>query len=345
MTHRDTFKIKRRHSRASLLVLSLSLVGIFAPYIVVRAASLMNTLGWSDNYNTQAFYEPSGAPNDVNYAQLKMKATSNIIVCTVTLELNPISATSGALYVDFVAGGNVYSSSYVAVTSLTPGIYTPTTFSTDPCFTVAQGDNYYIITHALNSFGNTSFSASPSSTHPQLDERDVILDNLLVSNPTIVSTTNTVPLMAVNGVDAGANPNPADYGLVGTSTNPGDFGFFGNYFLAAMQWLFLPSQAQWQSFTSSSQASLATKIPFGWFAQVSSTFAGLQDEDTTTTVFMIYASSTTSTYSVVFFDPQQIKATIPENVRTLIRLLGGLALWAAFFFWLWTLATRNAEAV
>jgi len=388
-----TLKIILRHSRASLLVAALSLIGIFAPYIVVRAygidytipadQTLLNSTGTSPNIYAHQMGRPvfGGTYQDQIAWGISPTGYFNAVVCGVEVTVSNGSgsyALNAELWRGDIPGGTTKLQDFIANTST--GIYTQAdavpydgwvTSSTfeyvlDPCVILWWQENYWFRLKMPDDISGNPYyylavPANPyvgggvTSTYSYVYHRD---DDTL---PNVYSQTggsaaywagSTFPEnIALIGRWFGAassssftSPNVADYGLSGTSTNPGDFGLFGNWFIAAMQWLFVPSSDTWRQFNESSQTRLATKIPFGWFAQVSSTFAGLQDEDTTTTVFTVYASSTTSTLSAVFFDSQAIKAAIPENIRTLVRLLGGLALWTAFFFWLWSLATgRHTE--
>jgi hypothetical protein len=331
-----------RQYRALLFGVAIAIVAILAPWIMVRAASLFDNFDSFPSSGSAYFKAMTDDPSTSYGSVFDFSTTTNLVVCNVRLWLINTNATSGVAELSAVAGGTIFNAipSYgsSAVTSSSPLF-----FYFDPCFTLAAGDKATFRTghgslggrEMWGSIGSTHFFAiSTTQTRPEVSNFKAVDSDL-----NVLSSFPFVPIMQMNGIDAGSSPDPTQYGLTGTSTNPGDFGLFGNYFIAAMTWLFVPASETWQTFTSDAQETLGSKIPFGWFAQVSSTFGSLSDQETTSTVFTIYASGTDSTYSAVFFDPQAVEAAIPANVRTLIRTLGALAMWALFFVWIWNLAT------
>jgi len=120
-------------------------------------------------------------------------------------------------------------------------------------------------------------------------------------------------------------------------TDP-DFGWFGNAMSDVFKWLFVPSDSS-KAVLTAKKNDLLTKMPFGWFEQASSTVSGLTSGvSTTSSSIYLSASTTAGSWNVEVFNASSTKNTIPSNVRTLIRTLGGVAIWALFFTWLVALA-------
>ncbi len=223
--------------------------------------------------------------------------------------------------------------------SATFGFSPPINLYADNVATFTIGDPYSI-TNCIGGSGFAVYWAYTTSTEEITNAWQRIDGGVDNSYGSLVSPKI---IILGQGVDPDHPPDPGTFGLSGTSTNPGDFGLFGSWFTAAIQWLFVPSD-QSETDLQDARDDLGTRIPFGWFAQVSSTFGGLGGDSTTSSVFTIYASSTTSTLSAVFFDPTLVESKIPSDIQSFIRLLGGLVLWTGLFLWIVSLITERAPA-
>lgn len=135
-------------------------------------------------------------------------------------------------------------------------------------------------------------------------------------------------------------PSNEAYGFTQGAASGTDFGLFGNMVRDVLMWLFVPSQNVWNGIDNY-KSDLMTRVPFGWFSQVSSTFSGLDSDTTTSTVISWHASTSMVNETVTIFDPQEIEATIPENIRNFIKAIAGVALWTFLFVYIVNLATNR----
>lgn len=112
--------------------------------------------------------------------------------------------------------------------------------------------------------------------------------------------------------------------------------------VSAIRWLFVPTIGV-TSYLNEQKNDLMTRIPFGYFDSVSSTLRSLDTtgEATTSTSIMFTASTTQVHVTFSVFNAEDIKNSIPENIRTFIHTIGSIAVWAVFFVWLVMFATSG----
>lgn len=161
----------------------------------------------------------------------------------------------------------------------------------------------------------------------------------------LASSTYGIPALQIVGFSSPVDfPIVGDYGLTGTTTTmTEDLGFFGNWFRDAMIWLFKPPDAVKIAYDYQ-VANLRTKVPWGWWEQVSAGFGSVSSTDTaTTSVLSINVPHNGVTTTVAIFDIAASTALIPSNVLDLIRKIGGVTVWALFGAWIWTLVTNKKE--
>jgi len=105
--------------------------------------------------------------------------------------------------------------------------------------------------------------------------------------------------------------------------------------ISGIRWLFVPTSGV-QGFFDDRKSDLMTRVPFGYFETVSSTFAGLDPsgDSTTSTILSITASTTGVHQSVEIFNPTALEASIPSNIKTFLHAIGSMAVWALFFVWI-----------
>jgi len=109
--------------------------------------------------------------------------------------------------------------------------------------------------------------------------------------------------------------------------------------IAGIRWLFVPTSGV-QNFFDERKSDLMTRVPFGYFETVSSTFAGLDPsgDSTTSTILSLTASTTGVHQTVAVFDPTALENAIPSNIKTFLHTVGSMAVWALFFVWISRLA-------
>jgi hypothetical protein len=137
-------------------------------------------------------------------------------------------------------------------------------------------------------------------------------------------------------------PSSSLYGLTSTSSATGqDLGFFGNMIRDVIAFLFKPNQSIVNDFNNE-VSTLQTKVPWGYWNQLSVAFASVSSTDITTSTpiaLKIQYNGTTETVPII--DMTAIQDKIPPNLLELIRALGAVALWALFGTWIWHLVTGN----
>lgn len=108
------------------------------------------------------------------------------------------------------------------------------------------------------------------------------------------------------------------------------------------KWLFAPSQTTVLNYNTA-RNDLQTRIPWGWFAEASSTFSSLDDaaDTTTSSVLTMTVNDGSATRTAAIFDPTGIKNFIPATVTSTIKNLIGVGFWALFFTFLFMLATGH----
>lgn len=173
------------------------------------------------------------------------------------------------------------------------------------------------------------------------------IDNMILGcdggNSTLSTSTYGIPAMQFVGSSIGVDyPFVVDYGLTGTSsTMTEDLGFFGNLFRDTMLWLFKPPDILLVAYENEKE-NLRTKIPWGWWNQVSAGFLSVSSTEAATTTALTMSiphSGTTST--VAIFDPVAVTELIPSSVLELIRFFGAMGMWALFGAWIWTIVTGS----
>jgi len=126
-----------------------------------------------------------------------------------------------------------------------------------------------------------------------------------------------------------------------------NYGVIGTAICDVFVWLFVPDDQaiaeEWTELTSTTQS----KIPWGYWSQVSAGFAAVSStQPVTSTAFVLqvpaYADKPTSSVNVL--NIALIQSRIPANLLTLIQVLGGIAIWAIFGTWIWSLVTGNKPA-
>lgn len=137
-------------------------------------------------------------------------------------------------------------------------------------------------------------------------------------------------------------PSSTLYGLTSTSSATGqDLGFFGNMMRDVIAYLFKPDQSVINDYNNE-VSTLRTKVPWGYWNQVSSAFASVSSTDiTTTTPIALQIPYNGTTETVPIIDMTAIQAKIPPTLLELIRTLGAVGLWALFGTWIWHLVTGN----
>lgn len=161
--------------------------------------------------------------------------------------------------------------------------------------------------------------------------------------------SNGVPWMIINASGNGSSivdyPDPNLYGLSATSSaTQQDFGLFGNFFRDVLLFLFKPPSNVTQQYNDQ-VASLRLKVPWGWWAQVSAGFEAVSStQAATTTALTMQVPHQGVTTTVAIFDVAAASALIPSGVSSLIRTIGGVAIWALFGTWIWVLVTGNKSS-
>lgn len=276
------------------------------------------------------------------------------IWCTVSWKVTRNGTTANNLHVDYAENGTspsdatIFASENVTTSTLNGAYHT---YSFQYCRNAPAGSKNWIIftedpevgAYYQLHVGNQNASATALGWYSLGQVADIW-------------TTSTNELLgSIKGTD-----NATDTHFYASSTD--SFNFFGTpasnttinvcsgYDLASVQgalcnifsYLFVPSTSVLQSFADA-QSMLATKIPWGWWSQVSSQFASVSTTDavtSSTAVVSIPHNGVTSTFAIL--DISAIQARIPSNVLDQIRTLGGVAMWALFGTWIWHLVTGNS---
>lgn len=171
-----------------------------------------------------------------------------------------------------------------------------------------------------------------------------ILSSRNLNTSAVVTSSRPLPfiLYGSGATSYFEEPSASAYGFTAGAASGTDFGLFGNMLRDLLLWVFVPSDSV-LSGVGNYMDDLKLRVPFGYFASVSSTFEGIGDDTTTSTQIILYASSTTSTLSAVIFDPVQLQATIPPGILSLIKTLAGVAMWAMLFLFVFRKATGAGE--
>jgi len=341
----------------ALLFWSLAIAGIVLWATSAKAESVFDNSGYAHNASYNAVVHNCTGAQQRAQLGFTFTTTSQVVISSARIMLNPgataVTSSNATLSVTIAAGTSQGIPNYPFI-DLATSTDTYLTFNFIPAINLYAGNTAefmigdpFGMINCVGGTGNQVYALATrvhaTGTITNITEfRNGYAADLELC-PTELNCWD--PILSINGqaVDDEHPPDPGTFGLSGTSTNPGDFGLFGSWFMAALQWLFVPSD-QAETDLNDAKADLATRIPFGWFAQVSSTFAGLDTDSTTSSIFVIVASSTTSTLTATFFDPTQIEGVIPENILTLIRFLGGLVLWTGLFVWIVSLVTDRAPS-
>jgi hypothetical protein len=147
----------------------------------------------------------------------------------------------------------------------------------------------------------------------------------------------------------GTSTIPADnlaYYLFNSSNTPpilcqNDFGFAVNPIRDLLCWLVVPSQ-DIENLYEYNRATLSTKVPWGYWQQISTGLGSVSSTQTTTsTALGLQVPFLNATYTVPIIDMTLIQTWIPLSVLTLIRAIGGVAMWALFGLWIWNLVTGS----
>lgn len=169
-------------------------------------------------------------------------------------------------------------------------------------------------------------------------------------------TTSTNELLgSINGTD-----NPTDTAFYASSTD-GSFSYFetpvssttinicAGYEPVSVQgalcnifsFLFVPSTSIIQQYTNT-KTTLATKVPWGWWTQVSAGFGSVSSTITaSTTAFTLQIPFNGATETIAIIDYSEMNKYIPQSLLNIIRALGGVAIWAMFGAWIWHLVTGS----
>jgi hypothetical protein len=138
-------------------------------------------------------------------------------------------------------------------------------------------------------------------------------------------------------------PEPiiSSYGFSTSSALGTDFGYFGNLLRDLFLWLFAPNQSAMNSLQSL-KANAMTRVPWGWWTQISTGFGSVSStQAATTTVLSMEVPHGNTTTTVTIFDIHSVLALIPSSLLFLIRTIGGVAIWALFGTWIWNLVTGS----
>ena len=140
-----------------------------------------------------------------------------------------------------------------------------------------------------------------------------------------------VPEIIINASGTGAltitlPPNPADYGLTGTSTAQGqDLGFLGNMMRDVGEYLFTPNPG-YLNYYDNAKADIQTRVPFGYFAEAQNAINTVSSTATTTALAAVIP---TTWGNIPLFDSDDIK----DNAG-MMGVLGIVLFWERIFLWL-----------
>jgi len=188
------------------------------------------------------------------------------------------------------------------------------------------------------------FIAGTTNTLSDYTESWQYIDSGANRVDTLAGGTPYAPAMIINDDDRGViqaiDFTNAGYQLnTSTPSENKDFGFFGNAIRDLLIWLFQPPATVTAQY-SAVLADIRMKVPWGWWDQVSTGFGSVSSsESATTTALSMEVPHNGVTTTVDIFDVATVTSIIPASVLDLIRSLGGVALWALFAAWIWSLVT------
>lgn len=115
----------------------------------------------------------------------------------------------------------------------------------------------------------------------------------------------------------------------------------------ASRYLFVPSEQSIATLTIKTDT-LKTKVPYGWIAQVSSTWSGLYNENATTSDadfnFIIPATGDSETTTTVkIFNPQEVRDAIPTEPLEALKSVMRVVIWFFFFWFIYHLAFGHED--
>lgn len=122
-----------------------------------------------------------------------------------------------------------------------------------------------------------------------------------------------------------------------------DFGVF-TPLCDGLVWAFVPERGYIDTAVSTTRANFATKVPWGWWSQVSAGFASVSSTDVAssssiTVIIPPYANVATG--SLTILDMNAVTGYIGADLLNMIRMFGGVAIWALFGTWVWGLVTGS----
>jgi hypothetical protein len=120
-----------------------------------------------------------------------------------------------------------------------------------------------------------------------------------------------------------------------------DWGFF-TPLCDAFVWMFYPNTASIQGSLSVLASSTQSKVPWGWWTQISAGVGSVSSTvAATTTALTMRVPHNGVTTTVAIFDIHAAAALIPANVLTLLRTIGGMLIWGLFGMWIWHIVTGS----
>jgi len=354
-------ELKRAFHFFLLGMIGLILVtfGVMAWAMQGRAATLFSTLGHASSTNVYWANEAApGAPTfgKKSWVEFDFVTSTDVVICSLETELWT-NATSGNSGISADVNGTPYEAviSYPNSGYTSPGAgftWTLLQFNFEPCIVLYANNVVSFTGEDVDSF---SGAASPGAPHRVSMNASVVTsteisrwegcDNTPACSSYFALYPSNNPRISINGEDSVSGftyPVPADFGLSGTSTNPGDFGLFGNWFISAMQWLFVPSTEAMTSLASSTQSYRYT-VPFGYVTLALDAIGdSFQPGLATSTLGIPIPGHATLTV----FDPSafasQTKAMVwVGNIRTWTSW----GLWFLFVWWLYHRAMQQTETL
>jgi len=261
----------------ALIVLLILFFGSIAWSNSVAAAVFDNT----NQQNTATLNGIISSPPTQERAQLEwgFVTSSNIVVCSVDILLRNSNATSGNATLLMTVSGTPHE----GIPSYPIASFGTTTqdlrFNFEPCvyvygeneITLRVGDPYSFSIGSQVWDEATRVHATGVVVNVKEIRNGFAADFEYTNNANGCGSGSGIycvdPYFRINGeiVTSSTPPNPSWYGLDGTSTNPGDFGMFGNFFVSALTWLFVPTSEQMSSLATTSEQ-IAYKSPWGYAA-------------------------------------------------------------------------------